>query len=271
MSDIFNTTKIEDLLAVADVEDIHILVDYITDNGKGRLALDGDTCKRFLLCKEHNIYPHGDRELIAKEIRSFGGNSVVNLLRGDGVSYEEIVYDIANHQKVNFEKTDSISTIEREILTKILARAFDELSTEERKAILDDLDIYDTSLTGPAAVTAIIAAARMGGFTTFKMTVIIANAIAKALLGRGISVATIAPFLKSIKIAIGPVGWIVTALWTAFDMASPAYRVTLPCVVQLAYIRQKAIQAKTTKICEKCSKALPISSKFCSHCGTALA
>jgi len=270
LNTIASTTKIEDLLAVADVEDIHVLVDYITDNGKGRLSLADDVCKRLMLCKENNIYPAGDRELIAKEIRLFGGNSVFNLLRKDGVPYEEIVQDVANHQKINFEKTDNIETIEREVLTKILARAFEEMSDEERRAILDDLGVYDLNLTGQAATAAIIAAARMGGFTTFKMTVIVANAIAKALLGRGIPVVTMAPFLQSIKVLIGPVGWIVTALWTAFDLASPAYRVTLPCIVQLAYIRQKAILASTTKICDDCSKLGPISAKFCSNCGAAV-
>ena len=39
----------------------------------------------------------------------------------------------------------------------------------------------------------------------------------------------------------GPVGWAVTAIWTIFDIASPAYRVTIPCVLHIAMLRQKYI------------------------------
>ena len=37
---------------------------------------------------------------------------------------------------------------------------------------------------------------------------------------------------------LGPVGWVLTALWTLLDIAGPAYRVTIPAVIQITYIRQ---------------------------------
>jgi hypothetical protein len=39
------------LLQVADVDDLDALVDYITDNGNGRVALATDVHQRFVTCK----------------------------------------------------------------------------------------------------------------------------------------------------------------------------------------------------------------------------
>ncbi|PVX82416.1 hypothetical protein C7402_109270 [Paraburkholderia unamae] len=72
--------------------------------------------------------------------------------------------------------------------------------------------------------------------------------------------------MRYLSVAIGPVGWVISTLWTVAGLASPAYRVTLPCVVQIAYMRQKAL----TTVCGKCSAANPNSARFCSECGNQL-
>ncbi|WP_339535514.1 ubiquinol-cytochrome C chaperone family protein [Pseudomonas hunanensis] len=270
LQDVISTTDIEKLLAVSDVDDISALVNYLTDNGSGRLALDGDACKRLVAARDAGRYSAGDRELIAKEIRLFGGNSILNLFRKDGVPYQEIVEDVAKHLKVNFGK-DPINVIEQEILGKILTRAFEQMSDEERKVILDELGVTNYSTTGPAAAIAAICAAKAGGFATFKIATIVANAIAKAILGKGLTFVVNGQLMRTISVAIGPIGWAITALWTAADLASPAYRVTVPCVVQLAYMRQKAMMALSAKNCGKCKATVANTSRFCSECGTPVA
>jgi len=52
------------LLAQADVEDLDILVDYITDNGEGRITLNNDVCARLVKCKNRKAYADADRSLI---------------------------------------------------------------------------------------------------------------------------------------------------------------------------------------------------------------
>ncbi|MFC2611353.1 MAG: hypothetical protein ACFNYA_07650, partial [Capnocytophaga granulosa] len=84
-----------------------------------------------------------------------------------------------------------------------------------------------------------LALLRVGGFGTYKMAVIVANAVARSLLGRGLSFAGNATLTRTLGVALGPIGWIVTGLWTLLDIASPAYRVTIPCVIQVAYMRLK--------------------------------
>ncbi|WP_312800100.1 ubiquinol-cytochrome C chaperone family protein [Pseudomonas sp.] len=270
LDDIISTTKIETLLSVADVEDINALVNYLTDNGEGRLSLDGDICKRLVAARDLGKYSLGDLELIAKEIRLFGGNSILNILRRDGVPYEEVVQDVADHLKVNFSKNDPINVIEQGVLGKILSRAFEQMSDEERRAVLEELGIVNYSATAPAAAIATICAAKAGGFATFKLATIVANAIAKALIGKGLTFAVNGQLMRTVSVAIGPIGWAITALWTAADLASPAYRVTVPCIVQLAYIRQKAIMARSTKMCGGCQTPISYQAKFCPECGKAV-
>lgn len=47
--------------------------------------------------------------------------------------------------------------------------------------------------------------------------------------------------LRGYSTFMGPIGWVLTALWTIVDIAGPAYRVTVPAVIQIAYIRQRVM------------------------------
>jgi len=97
--------------------------------------------------------------------------------------------------------------------------------------------------TKQALTAGALTALRLGGFGTYKMAVVVANAVAKSLLGRGLTFAGNATLTRTLGVALGPIGWIITALWTAIDIASPAYRVTIPCVIQVAYMRLKFQEA----------------------------
>jgi uncharacterized protein YaaW (UPF0174 family) len=71
------------------------------------------------------------------------------------------------------------------------------------------------------------------------MAMLVANHVARVLLGRGLSVGAGAAIAKMIGLAAGPVGWAVTGAWAAIDLAGPAYRVTVPVVLHVALLRQK--------------------------------
>ena len=48
---------------------------------------------------------------------------------------------------------------------------------------------------------------------------------------------------KAFAVLTGPIGWVLAGLWTAFDIAGPAYRVLIPCTITIAYLR--SIQGKS--------------------------
>lgn len=256
------------LLSYADVEDLDVLVDYLTDSGEGRLALRSEACQQLLAAKQKGAYTQSDRRLVAEEIKAFGGNTLINLFRREGVDYSEIVKDVANHLKVPFNADAPDVAIERLIVQKLFADSFDKMSPEERKKVSEDMNLGDLGNGGIAAATLI--AGRVGGFGTYKMALIIANAVAKAILGKGLTLVGNQILTKVLSVMLGPVGWVISGVWTAFDLGSPAYRVTVPCVIQIAYIRQKAIAAKTSVSCPGCQAVQPLTAKFCSECGTSI-
>jgi hypothetical protein len=74
------------------------------------------------------------------------------------------------------------------------------------------------------------------------MAVIVANGAATAALGHGLAFAANAGLTKAIAIFAGPVGGALDALWGSLLIAGPAYRVTVPCVLQVASIRQTMLR-----------------------------
>ena len=93
-------------------------------------------------------------------------------------------------------------------------------------------------------IVALQAAIRASGFLSYKLAAIVANAVAKFILGRGLTLAGNATLMRSIGLFAGPIGLAITCLWTAIDIAGPAYLVTIPCVLHIAMLRQKQAQAK---------------------------
>jgi uncharacterized protein YaaW (UPF0174 family) len=89
-----------------------------------------------------------------------------------------------------------------------------------------------------------IALFRAGGFTSYKIVLIIINAIWKLLFGRGLSLAANATIARAASIFAGPIGWAIAGVWTAFDIASPALRVTIPACIYIAGLRRM----KETKV-----------------------
>jgi uncharacterized protein YaaW (UPF0174 family) len=197
--------------------------------------------------KQHNPNHSMYWEEIGEEIQAFGGNSFVNIFRGGGVQYKEILCDVCDKMKVNYNKNSETRIIEQNLLMKILEDAMAEMSEEELKEISKELDLKTTNFTSQAVMVALQIAIKQSGFLAYKIAVIVANAIAKALLGHGLKIGTNATITRSVSILAGPIGWVITGLWTAIDIAGPAYRVTIPTAIQIAYLRQAYINKENLK------------------------
>lgn len=266
---LIHDTDLLDVLNTADVDDLSILFDHITDKGEGRLSLTSEVCKKLHDARLAGEFPPEIRALAAEELQRFGGNSVVNLIRGGtGVTYREIARDVADHVKAKYGPKADCAEIEMAILLKVLEQAMEQMTEEEKKKLFEEFGAsYKGEGTGPASMATLIGAIKLSGFGVYKLAAVVANAVAKALLGRGLSFGATAALMRGISVFSGPVGWAITAIWTAFDLASPAYRVTVPCVVQIAYMRQKRLSQR----CSGCNAELPVGAKFCPACGQRVA
>lgn len=149
---------------------------------------------------------------IACEIQCFGANSVATIFRdGQGVLYREILFDVCNKLKVTYHKNDSTTDIEMAMLTKTLGNAIQHMTTEQRLALAKEINITDLNgLTPQIIMVAAQAIFRQGGFKSYKLSLIIVNAVMKTITGKGLKFAANATLTKTLSILTGPVGWTIT-------------------------------------------------------------
>jgi uncharacterized protein YaaW (UPF0174 family) len=180
-------------------------------------------------------------QLIASELQHFGANTFATLARGgEGVLYREVLTDVCDKLKVNYNKESAIEQIEKGLLDKVLSDALHSMTEEELRELAKSMGVASVgALTKDALIAACIAAFRMGGFSSFKWTMVILNRVLKWLIGRGLPFAAGPIIAQGLKFLTGPAGWALTGVWTAFDIANPAYRVTVPAVIQVAALRQR--------------------------------
>lgn len=195
-----------------------------------------------------NNYPNHTEywQLIAAEVQCFGANTFATMIRGGkGVTYREVLTDVCDKMGVNYNKDSNVEIIESNLLMKILTDAIEKMTPEELKELASTIGLDNTSgVTPQIMIGSFIYIFKMGGFKSYQLTVIVVNAILKALIGRGLSFAGGAVLTRTMAILTGPIGWVITGLWTAVDIAGAAYRVTIPAVIQIAALRQKHLYGK---------------------------
>ena len=221
-------------------KDLNDLVYCITHDKDGDARLTEELTATAVY-KRHYPDHHQYWELIAAEVQCFGANSFATIFRGGkGVLYKEVLTDVCEKMKVNFNKDSSVEVIEQNLLMKILKESLEKMSTAEVRQLAESLGVKNfNSVTSEALIGSFQTIFRMGGFKSYQLTVIIVNAVMKALIGRGLSFAATGTLMRAASVLTGPIGWVITGLWTAVDLAGAAYRVTIPAVIQIAFLRQK--------------------------------
>ena len=214
----------KDLNILYEMESEHLGIFVETMLEKGKLT------EMLTVSKEYKMYGKQYEKFITaieKEFLDFGSHTF-----WANKTYKEIVCDVAKKLNVNFNKEQKTSLIEERILEKVSEAEKQELANIAK----DKYGNIDIKAEGTAAL---LAAFRAGGFYSYQLTLIIINTISKMVLGRGLSLAANAGIAKALGILSGPIGMALTALWTILDLAGPAYRVTIPCVILIAGFRKE--------------------------------
>lgn len=225
-------------------DELEVLVKIITEKGSLTefLSVD-DKYKKY--SPNHQMY----KDLIIKELSEFGGNSIMNLIRGNGPAYKEILCDVCDKLKVNYNNNAKVERIENSLLEKVLEDSWENLSDSEREELLKVASgKKNFSAAHGASSVLFIGLFRAGGFASYKLALIIANAVTKAIIGRGLSLAINAGLVRSLAIISGPIGWLLTGIWTAVDIAGAAYRVTVPSIIYIVAMRQIYINKDMEKL-----------------------
>lgn len=229
-----------ELLRYADQEMLDVLVKYLTEDKDGGIRLTEELTGNDDFKSANGNYQKV-WQLIAAELQYFGGDTFVNLFRGSGVEYREILKDVCKKLKVKADYSAETVEIEKSLLAKLFEQSWEEMTEKQRSDLRKELKV-DASLTSSAALATIITSIRMGGFMSYQIAMVVANSVAKALLGRGLAFAGNAALARTIGIMAGPVGWAITALISIPAISGPAFRVTLPSVIQIAAMRQQMLK-----------------------------
>ena len=106
---------LHEILSAAPIEELHQLRDIVLSAKKWSTAdrIKGDYTD-----------PKVDGLYLAEEIRRFGGHSFVNVLRGKGPDYKEVVEDVAEKIKVEYPAGSSVEDVESAVISKVLVTAW---------------------------------------------------------------------------------------------------------------------------------------------------
>ena len=207
-------------------EELEVIVRLIIDEGGPTEELtDYDSYQKYR--PNHHKYVN----LIESEIIKFGSNTFFF-----NNSYKEIVCDVCDKLDVPYNEGRPLEHIEHNLLEKVLEKTWEEMSSSERQEVLKTVNKGSRTIA-QATPAALVGLFRAGGFASYQLAVIIANGVAKAVVGRGLSLAANAALTRALSIFAGPIGIALTTLWTVFSFAGPAYRVVIPVTVYIASIR----------------------------------
>ena len=131
--------------------------------------------------------------------------------------------------------------IETYMFQKIIADSWEEMSVEEQRELLGQIGL-DGNVVGAGGLAAIIGAINLGGFAAYQTTLVVANTIARQLLGHGLRLGANAALARGMAVLAGPVGVALAVLLSVPAVTGTAYRVTIPCIIQVAYMRKKTMQ-----------------------------
>lgn len=211
-------------------EQIKLLADFIIydTDGKKRITEEISNTKEFQL-----YYPNNMLALlpsIINELQLFGGNSIANSVRKHGVSYRTILEDVCDLLKVNYQKNIPTDLLEQYLLQKVLVMSVDKMSENDIHHISEKLTKEELKNQ--------IGLLKAGSPLFIKLTTMIIGNLA-VKYGLKQAAGFVAKFAGGRMFALltGPVGWIIAGVWTAVDIAGPAYRVTVPCTLTIAYLR----------------------------------
>lgn len=180
------------------------------------------------------------------EFRLFGGNYIINFFRGEGPKYSDILWDVAEKCDVQFNSSFlEVEHVEQLLLSKLLRDALEAASNEELAGIMSELHQNQHMFSRHRAISKLEklwkirnkeGLALMGGITSN----VVSQLTGLTSIQRGMSMG----LSRLIPMIMGPVGVLLSAIYGVIGMSGPAYRVTIPGVIYIAYLRQKITVAR---------------------------
>lgn len=246
-----------EFLGSLDGDALDPLVDILTKKKNSNLRRNQNLTSESRY-KEHAPNHAKYWDLIAAEMQTWHGHALWNRWRGagdkQGVLYRDILHDVCDRKKVNYNKKSETEVIEEYLCQKVLTEKLESMTSQQVKDFVEDMNLHTANLANfhPSTVaTAAIGLFRAGGFESYKWAVIIANltynATFKQMIGKGLSLTANATLTKSLSRVTSPHMWAITALLAANHLAGPAHRVTTGAVIMISCLRVHWRQRHSTE------------------------
>ncbi|MBP1472757.1 hypothetical protein J7I44_00460 [Frateuria sp. MAH-13] len=188
---------------------------------------------------------------IAAELQAYGGDSIANAWRSltqdhTGVAYREIVIDICDHLKLGVKPSTDIKELEDQLLVALICGGKDKFEPENLARIMEEVADgagLKECLQGNVALDDLLQRIAIDAKVSY-LAALAAPAIASttlpflARLTLPTVLAVVAPRMGA---ALVPGLNVAAATSALMLLTSPAYRVTLPAVLEVIRIRRRVL------------------------------
>lgn len=224
-------------LSSCENEDLRVLCDILTHDRLGNIRIT----EQLTATDEYNRnYPEDMLFLvpqISNELLKYGSNTLATFLHNEPDSYETVLRRVCKQMDVRTMEQDSVAKMERNLLTTLCQDTLNKMSERELRLLANENGIPDKTLTRQALTAALLMAIRTSRAVLTRIAARIIQYIVEIITVRGVATAGIETATRAVSSALGPIGWIALGAWTVYDITSPAYRVCVPAVLQVAYMR----------------------------------
>lgn len=205
--------------------------------------LDGIPAERIQpIYDRHGVENGRGAEALAREISLDGASTVMSVLRRwKGVPYAVIVRDVARKMNVRAGNDEPVPAIELRLLEELVRSYLQKANAEEREQVQKYLQKAGND--HQTQLGEMVSGAMAVGTLALIMEKIGRHAVAEVVRWIVLRTATRRAATEAARRASSIAGWAVPFLnvalvgWTVADIAGPAFRKTVPTVLEVALLR----------------------------------
>jgi len=200
--------------------------------------------------KRHGVSLGKSTDSLANQIAKDGTNTF-HLPFAGGQSWKAIVRDVAEYLKVKVAKKDTVASMERKILAHVAMKSFEVMDYEDQEEFIEEL----SQEHGVKAAEAYVQQLQSGELLSGKNIALMGGALGLTL-GQKVLEKLLQKALINVGAKVGgqriagaavPGLNILLGAWTLYEIAGPAFRKTVPTVVEVALLRLKFEEGPETK------------------------
>ncbi|MBD5271689.1 MAG: DUF3944 domain-containing protein [Bacteroides sp.] len=222
-------------------EDLRDLCDILTHNQHGEIRINEQLTNTHSYRIHYPDNMNGMWEEVAMELQRFGGNTFANLFRGGmGADYLTILKEVCRKYNVAFGEGDSVSNLEMGLLTKVCVQIISNMNDNELRELSEMLGMDSDPIAPEDLITSVINTLdnRENEIFGYLLSYWGGN-LTRILNKRGVIFSAKAILGRSFGFLMGSMGRTLIGGCLMADLAGPAYRVTIPAVIQIAVMRFK--------------------------------